>query len=106
MKIVINSCYGGFGLSRKAIQMYADLKGIVLSDAGWFGWDGNDHPDLSPYDIERNDEVLVRVVESLGQEASNRYSELKVVNIPDGIEWDIVEHDGFEHVAERHQTWR
>lgn len=29
-KIVINSCYGGFGLSREAVMRYAELKGITL----------------------------------------------------------------------------
>ena len=29
-KIVINKCYGGFGLSHKAIMRYAELKGIKL----------------------------------------------------------------------------
>jgi hypothetical protein len=30
MKIVINSCYGGFGLSYEAVMLYAKLKGIKL----------------------------------------------------------------------------
>ena len=30
VKIVINVCYGGFGLSHKAIMKYAELKGIKL----------------------------------------------------------------------------
>ena len=30
MKIVINRCYGGFGLSHKAVMRYAELKGIKL----------------------------------------------------------------------------
>jgi hypothetical protein len=30
MKIVINNCYGGFGLSDAAIKRYAELKGITL----------------------------------------------------------------------------
>ena len=27
MKVVINSCYGGFGLSKEACQRYWDIKG-------------------------------------------------------------------------------
>ena len=30
MKIVINTCFGGFGLSYAAVMMYAELKGIKL----------------------------------------------------------------------------
>lgn len=30
MKVVINTCYGGFGLSVNAILRYAEIKGIVL----------------------------------------------------------------------------
>jgi len=30
MKIVINRCYGGFGLSHKAVMRYAELKGFKL----------------------------------------------------------------------------
>ena len=29
-EIVINKCYGGFGLSHKAIMRYAELKGFEL----------------------------------------------------------------------------
>ena len=32
-------------------------------------------------------------------------SRLKVVEIPDGIEWQIEEYDGKEWVAETHRTW-
>ena len=30
MKVVINACYGGFGLSEKAVMRYAELKGLTL----------------------------------------------------------------------------
>ena len=30
MKIVINTCFGGFGLSHKAVMRYAEIKGISL----------------------------------------------------------------------------
>jgi hypothetical protein len=29
-----------------------------------------------------------------------------VVEIPDGVEWEIAEYDGLEWVAEKHRTWR
>lgn len=42
MKVVINSCYGGFGLSHEAILNYAELVGITLyptkSNFGYEYW--------------------------------------------------------------------
>ena len=56
-------------------------------------------------DIERNDPVLVQVVEQLGKAAWGDYSELKVVEVPDGVDWYIDEYDGKERVAETHRVW-
>jgi len=48
---------------------------------------------------------LVRVIEELGDDANGRFSELKLVNIPDEVEWQIEEYDGLEWVAEKHRIW-
>ena len=86
MKIVINKCYGGFGLSKEAEELYVQKKNISGPLRG---------------DILRNDSVLVEVVETLGDKASREYSELKVVEIPDDVaDWRIEEYDGWEHIAE------
>ena len=86
-KIVINRCYGGFGLPA---QVCAEL-------------------DCSKYDYrehdKRNDPLLVECVERLGEAASGAYANLKVVEIPDDVEWTIQEYDGSEWVAEKHRTW-
>jgi hypothetical protein len=90
MKIVINKCYGGFGLSKEAEKLYVQKKNISGPLRG---------------DILRNDSVLVEVVETLGDKASGKYSELKVVEIPDDVtDWRIEEYDGWEHIAEG-RTW-
>jgi hypothetical protein len=60
---------------------------------------------LTERDIERNDPVLVQVVEELGDAASGKYSHLTVVEIPDDVKWEIEEYDGKEWVAEVHRTW-
>jgi hypothetical protein len=90
MKVVINSCYGGFDLSHEAEMYYAKLKGI---DEGTY------------WSIERNDPFLVQVVEKLGRKANTEYSYLKVVEIPDDVEWEIEEHGGKEWIAEEHRIW-
>ena len=90
MKIVINKCYGGFGLSKEAEELYVQKKNISGPLRG---------------DILRNDSVLVEVVETLGDKASGKYSELEVVEIPDDVtDWRIEEYDGWEHIAEG-RTW-
>ena len=90
MKIVINTCYGGFGLSEKAFEIYKNLSGNQI--------------DYSR-DIERTDKDLVKVVEQLGVEAHGQSARLKVIEIPDDVEYYIEEYDGNEHVAEKHRTW-
>jgi hypothetical protein len=44
-------------------------------------------------------------VEELGEAANGSYARLKVVEIPDDVEWTIKEYDGDEWIAEKHRTW-
>ena len=93
-KIVINACFGGFGLSEEAIAMYRERKGIAA----------NERPTYAD-EIARDDYDLVYIVETLGEKANTSYSMLKVVEIPADVEWQIEEYDGSEHIAESHRTW-
>lgn len=111
MKIVINSDYGGYSLSDMAILKYAELKGIVLvkdveASSEWisafFLPDGSY---FDEFDIARNDVYLVQTLELLGEHAQGARSELKIVEIPDDVEWQVEYNDGLEWVAEKHRTW-
>lgn len=101
MKVVVNRCFGGFGISRKAAEFMAERgnqeakEKIESTCSYWYG---------SLYDTARNDPVLVAAVEALGKEANGPYAELEVVEIPDGIEWEIDEYDGNERVEEVHRS--
>lgn len=113
MKIVINRCFGGFGLSDVAIQRYGELAGLnlVADDDREFGitWylDSIDDKNyFDQYSILRNDPYLVQVVEELGKESWDSFSELAVIEIPDNVKWNIKAYDGNEHVAEHHRTWQ
>lgn len=55
--------------------------------------------------IERTDADLIAVVEELGERANGACASLKVVEVPDGVNWEIAEYDGNEHIAEKHNTW-
>jgi len=56
-------------------------------------------------DLARDDPCLVQVVEQLGNRANGRHADLKIVDVPDDVNWYIEEYDGREWVAERHRTW-
>jgi hypothetical protein len=90
MKIIINTCYGGFGLSEKALALFNERSGTVNT----YG-----------RDITRNNPILVEIVEQLGEAADGGFAELKVVEIPDDVKWQIEEYDGNEWVAEKHRKW-
>lgn len=89
MKIAINKCYGGFGLSEKAYEFLG------------LEWDGYGYD----FNNDRTNENLIRCIEELGEKANGRFAELKVIEIPDDVEFEIEEYDGFEWVAEKHRTW-
>lgn len=86
MKIVINTCFGGFSLSEKACE----LLGIPVIEL------------RKPL---RNDPKLIEVVEQLGDKANGANARLNIVEIPDDVDWIIQEYDGVEWVAEKHRTW-
>jgi hypothetical protein len=48
---------------------------------------------------------LVQTIRDLGADAAAPISVLVLVDIPDDVEWEIGEYDGFEWVAEKHRTW-
>jgi hypothetical protein len=54
---------------------------------------------------DRADPKLIQVVEELGEEASGACAKLKIVEIPDGIDYEIDEYDGLESVEEKHRSW-
>lgn len=132
MEIVINRCYGGFGLSEAAILRYAEKKGLKLyseekrgvrkyftvppeqyheMSKKWYSEDGDYHRInekgwyFSYRDISRDDPLLVEVIKELGESANARFAELEIIEIPDDVSWEISEYAGMECVAEKHRTW-
>lgn len=91
--VVINDCYGGFGLSDRAMAEYKKLAGITA-------------PDFYESEIARDDPYLVKIVKEMGSSANSRHSNLKIVSIPGDVDWFIQEYDGLEWVAEKHRTWK
>jgi hypothetical protein len=116
MKVAINKCFGGFGLSDEATILYAKKKGIELFKKGntstfsdfyttpTFDQDSYFYPDF--YEEEtRCDPDLISTIEELGGKANGTHAAIKIVEIPDDIEWHIDEYDGHESIHENHRSW-
>lgn len=92
-KVVINRrINGGFALSSEAKGLWMQRTGRKLR--GYYS-----------RTIRRDDPDLVAVVEQLGESASTHSSQLEIVEIPDGIDFQIEKEQGREWVAEKHRTW-
>lgn len=119
MKVVINTCFGGFGLSDAAYEKLIEWgvpavryekgdratdrviydRGLIPPSFGnryWDSWTSGD----------RANPLIVRAVEELGSAANGQFADLRVVEVPDGVQWEIDEYDGNESVAEKHRSWR
>ena len=128
MKMVVNTCIGGFGLSKEAMQLYAKKQGFELffyrsvSDGKFFRDEddltfpmkknyGNSFTDIDFDDyfdtrgIKREDPILVEVVEELGKEANGNLAELKIITVPYGLAYEIYNDHGVESVHESHSVW-
>lgn len=129
MKVVINGCFGGFGLSEKAYEALIE-RGVLCvgynseldsdrdktapviydntlatpgdHDMSFMGryWEGY----YRDYD-HRCDADLVAVVDALGDDASGPMAELYIVEIPDDVKWEIDDYDGVETIHEVHRSW-
>jgi len=97
-KIVLNSSYGGFSLSKPVMHRYREAKGILSpDDERWF----------FTHSVKRDDPVLIKIIEDVGvQNAGGGQMKLRIVEIPDDvIDWEILDEDGVEWVAEAHRIF-
>lgn len=99
-KIVINTNFGGYSLSRTVKEKYKEAtKNIIIAERNSY-WHMDTH-------VARDDPLLIEIIESIGiGNASGNGAQLKIVEIPDDVpEWTIMEYDGNEWVAEKHRRW-
>jgi hypothetical protein len=98
MLVVINiQQFGTFSISKAAIE-YIRKKIKLKKDKQAIG--------CYAFDNDRANPLLVEAVKKLKNEAYGPYSVLKIVEIPDDIEWQIFASNGQEWIAEKHRTWR
>jgi len=139
-EVVINNCFGGFGISDLAYEELIKLgipvrkykkeprnpktglydikvpnnEGKIIfdrklepkSESDFWDWDLSKERYWDTWiEKDRENPMLIKVIKKLGKKANTRFSKLKIVKIPADIEYIIEEYDGFEHIAEKHQTW-
>lgn len=134
MKIVISENYL-FDISVKGVKRYAEIKGIKLypyyqnilalsppreadidqDDDYCINWCTQRLEPLTneeffkhmffPWDIERNDPALVQMVEELGEDANTSYSRLKIIEIPDDVDFKIIHCSDAEIVVDKNRVW-
>lgn len=130
-EVVLNKCWGGFGLSQAGMKAYYARKGrpcyvfgrgtkneyvpSTSTSSYEYYFDVPNPNDLdskernahwlgNPSD-KRTDPDLIAVVRELGDAASGDCAKLEIVSVPDGVQWHIEDHDGRERIAENHRTW-
>ena len=90
MEVVLNGCYGGFGLSDEAEELFHKRTGIERKEV----WGYEDY---------RANPILVDIVKELGDRANRRSSDLYIVEIPDEYDYWVEDYDGVETL---HKTVR
>ena len=145
MKIIINNCFGGFGISNNALVELMRRKGkeiyfyeMIFDDSDKYTYAKTDADNenlfvtavckdfgevLIPENDEQSDEFekhfinksdtkwrtdndLINLLEEKGSKyVSGPCSSLKIVEIPDDVEWGVEEYDGSEWISEKHRTW-
>lgn len=94
MKIAISKSYGGFYLSEKAYEF------LKLPWDGVGGICANDRLYL------RTCDEVVKCIETLGDSAANyKGAKLAVIEIPDDVNWAILNYDGIETVVDVNRMW-
>jgi len=106
-QVVLNDCYGGFGLSKDAVSMLNDKYGLDIdSDYGYVDNDVFGIVDEN-MDSYRMDKRLIDVVKSRGSaKASGQYASLRIVDVPDDVVdihgWHISDYDGIDSIHQNH----
>jgi len=101
MKIAINRCYGGFGISQKCYERLVEL-GYVLKEP---------YPNM-PADHtcywaaqDRTDPIMIQAIEELGEEANGSCARIVILEIPDNVPYEISGYDGVESIEAPRQFY-
>jgi hypothetical protein len=88
IEVLYNNCYGDWGLSKKAMELY-ELRKNLNYDSIKF-----------EQDLSRTDPIIIQIYNELGDEFNTNCSKIKIKKIPRKYEnyYYISEYDGLECV--------
>lgn len=112
-KIAIDIERYGFRLSEEAIRRIANLKQVEcylhVDKYGYSYYVDVDNNILDFEHIQRDDPDLIKIIEEMGENVNDTYSNIKIIEIPDGVRWGIgggERYDCPEWVFEEHRIWK
>lgn len=79
-KVVINDCYGGYGLSEEVEEYLKTITGV-------------ENPE---WELDRHDINLINAITKFGKKANGFCASLTFENVPVGVDYEIQEYDGAE----------
>lgn len=87
MKVIYNTCYGGFNFSNEFVEEFNNRNTERATH-------------LETRHEERTDPSVIALFEEKGSEwSSGRHSKLDIMNIPDDVEFTVEEYDGIETIT-------
>jgi hypothetical protein len=87
MKVLYNTCYGGFNFSNEFTEEFNNRNTERLTP-------------LETRHEERTDPSVIALFEEKGSEwSSGRHSKLDIIEIPDDVEFTVEEYDGIETIS-------
>jgi hypothetical protein len=103
VQIMVNTCYGGFSLSKEAISLYRERAAVECSAAV-----ERAAVECSGRSIPRHDPVMVQIVKELGTSANGHHACIELQDIPVQFQnyYAIHEYDGMENVYFLYDKYR
>lgn len=97
-KVAINTSFGGFSLPTDIHARVCELQGLPIESA----YLTSSCFYMSDYEHRTNPHLIQAILEA---KAKGNNGDLKVVEVPEGVEFVIEDYDGSETVEEKHRTF-
>ena len=115
MKIVISSSYNGFRLNPDLVKELVDNGSSLIRIKEWDKLENYKYNSIIEgervFYIDKNDKAIrinkqfVDIVKKYGENAGYEKGGIKIINIPDYKDWEIVENYGMEIVRAGGKEW-